>query len=118
MKARIPTDKKYSKRDIRNIQQYSIKVAEERAKEETRKITERSFKLMFYVLHESHGWGTQRLLKLLNSLNDFMEEHKDDEVLWDRIDKELIDNLEIPFGRENYEERERIINNIKKECNL
>lgn len=115
MKAIIPTDRRYSKKDIAKIQQYSIQVAEERAKKETRAITERSFKLMFYVLHESHGWGTQRLSKLLDSLNAFMDEHKDDEVLWDRIDKELIDSLKIPFEREDYEEREQVFNNIKKE---
>ena len=76
-------------------------------KEEDFKITQRTFKLMFAILHFDFGFGHKRLSRILDAVTKMKQERDEDEVFWYHIDKVLIDHLGLLFDREDYEEMDK-----------
>lgn len=94
MKARLPPGTHLSsterKRLIENLEQ-----------------KRRWYKLVLIALHNEFGFGPERMEKMIDSLNRLSDERKTDEVFWEHADHLLIDEMNIPFDREDYEEVDR-----------
>lgn len=96
MKARIPLPKEqlsYAKNLSKN---YAVKEFERQKND----LIRRCFKLFDVVLHEEFGFGLSRLSRLHNCINEKVDEMKDDEIFWEHIDKELIDQVGMPYPRD------------------
>jgi hypothetical protein len=63
----------------------------------------RWYKLVLIALHNDFGFGPERMEKMIDSLNRFSDQQKTDEVFWEHVDHLLINELGLPFDRENYE---------------
>ena len=90
MKARIPGDRRLSKAEKSAIRDY-INTYEQDA-------TRRLLKLVCVALHQTFGFGPQRLRRTLDAANAHIDQR--DEILWYHIDKLLIDQQGLEFERE------------------
>lgn len=68
----------------------------------------RFFKIVCVILNIHFGFGKVRLNRFGLAFIEEMEKEYDNEILWDKIDRILIDELKLDLPREDYEERERI----------
>ena len=68
-------------------------------------ITRRIIKIMCIALNEEFGFGAERLSRLVKSINNTTEEWHDNPVFWTDVDRRL-EQIGIPFEKENYEELE------------
>ena len=66
----------------------------------------RIYKLLCVALHEQYGFGRVRCMRLIERISKVAAEHDHDEVYWTHVDM-VMDQLGIPFAKENYEEMER-----------
>lgn len=100
MKARIPMQ-------FTNKQKAAIRegVAAELRKQGQDNIR-RVFKLLCASLHEEYGFGKIRCMRIIDRINKTAAEHEQDEVYWHHIDT-LMEQLGIPFQREDYEKVDR-----------
>lgn len=57
---------------------------------------------MCLALHEEFGWGHERLLRLIGTINALAEEHETDEVYWTHVDR-VMDQLGMAFAKEDYD---------------
>ena len=96
MKARLPLNNKLKRRVREEVEQHYNSVGEGHSR--------RTFKLLFVVLHQQFGFGTNRIKKIMEKVTDLSHERKQDEVFWSHIDRLLIDHLKLPLERENYDE--------------
>ena len=100
MRARIPTQlTKKQKTAIRE----NVAIELKRQGQDT---TRRMFKLLCAVLNEEYGFGRSRLMVVIDSIRSLAEEHDHDEVFWHHIDT-LMDQIGVPFEKENYDEVDR-----------
>ena len=67
----------------------------------------RWMKLLCTALHTRYGFGVERLNGVISEISRLSDEQKSDPVFWAHVDKLLIDQLKIPFDRENYDEVDR-----------
>lgn len=67
--------------------------------------TRRIFKLLCATLHKKRGYGKGRCMETIDDIRTLAAEHEHDEVFWTHIDM-LMDQLGLPFEKENYEEME------------
>ncbi len=95
MKARLPLNNKLKKRVREEVEQYYNNVGEEHSR--------RTFKLLFVILHQHFGFGTNRILKIMEKVADLSHERNQDEVFWAHIDRLLIEHLKLPLDREDYD---------------
>lgn len=65
----------------------------------------RALKIVCVSLNEGFGYGAQRLSKLVDAVNKTTKEQDDNPVFWTMIDRRL-EQIGIPFERENYDELE------------
>ena len=90
MRARISGERRLSKAEKAAIRDY-IDTYE-------RDATRRLLKLVCVALHQTFGFGPQRLRRALDAANAHIDQR--DEILWYHIDKLLIDQLGLEFERE------------------
>lgn len=95
MRARLPLNNKTKKRVREEVEQYYNSVGEGHSR--------RTFKLLFVILHQHFGFGTNRIKKIMEKVSDLSLERKQDEVFWSHIDRLLIDYLKLPLDREDYD---------------
>lgn len=58
------------------------------------------FKLMCVALHERYGFGSQRLGAVIDRISTLSDEHRQDEMFWRHVDRVVIEELGMPFDRE------------------
>lgn len=56
-------------------------------------------KLLIYTLHNVYGYGIKRIQRLVEELNNGVDEMHSNPVFWGRIDKDVIDNLGFDYPR-------------------
>lgn len=95
MRARLPLNCKTKKRVREEVDNYYNSVGEGHSR--------RTFKLLFVILHQHFGFGTNRIKKIMEHVAEINHERKQDEVFWAHIDKLLIDHLKLPLDREDYD---------------
>jgi hypothetical protein len=66
----------------------------------------RLFKIVCVVLHK-HGYGTNRLNKIIGEIGELAAQAENDEIFWEHTDKLLIDQMKINFEKENYKEMDK-----------
>ena len=102
MNARIKLQHKISQKQKADIREYCANELREQQKEHTR----RSIKLFCVALHQTFGFGKDRIAKVLEAINDLSAERDKDEVFWTHIDK-LLGQIGMTFQPEDYEEMDR-----------
>lgn len=98
MKARIPPQRKLNRQTLGAVDDYM--------RQKTHNELTRFLKIVNVVLNRRFGFGTVRLNRFNSLLNEEMAKHQGDPALWVTVDKIVIDELKLPFSREDYEERE------------
>lgn len=78
----------------------------------------RFLKVNCMILHDDFGFGQQRLAKFIELISKVMGENKGNEIFWDKVDEIVIDNLRLPFEREDYEEREQAMKENARKRNI
>ena len=110
MKARIPPQRRLSRRTLGVIDDYTRK--------EIHDGLTRFLKIVVFVLNRHFGLGNKggdgRLSKFMKLVFKTLEEHDGDPALWVNLDKVVIDELKLPFRREDYEEREEAMEQCKR----
>lgn len=106
MKARIPPQRKVNRQTLDAIDEYM--------RQKTHNELTRFLKIVVVVLNRFFGFGNKRLSKFIRLLNEEMAKHQGDPALWVTVDKIVIDELKLPFSREDYEEREEAMEISKR----
>lgn len=106
MKARIPPQNRLSRETLKQCTEYANRLQDANNK--------RIFKLVCHVLHTDFGFGTARLIRLINIVDGFIRENEGNEVFWEQVDRDM-KRLNMNFGDEEYED---IIGNWKKKNGL
>lgn len=106
MKARIPPQRKLNRQTLGAVDDYM--------RQKTHSELTRFLKIVIVVLNRYFGFGTKRLNRFSSLLNAEMAKHQGDPALWVTVDKIVIDELKLPFAREDYEEREEAMEQCKK----
>lgn len=96
MKARVPAVSRLSNKQKACIREAA---AMELQKQEEHRMR-RMFKLMCISLHETYGFGHDRLYNVISSMDRLATEHDRDEVFWDHVDRVVIDELKMEFEKE------------------
>ena len=97
MKARIPVSDELKKAVREEVE----KQYREREAEQFR----RFLKLTGAALHgKRFGFGHDRIADFYGMITELSERRDQDEIFWKHIDDLMIDQLKLPFERENYEE--------------
>lgn len=110
MKARIPPQRKVNRQTLDAVDDYMRK--------EIHDSLTRFLKIIVFVLNRHFGLGNKggdgRLSKFMKLVFKTLEEHDGDPALWVNLDKVVIDELKLPFSREDYEEREEAMELSKR----
>ena len=106
MKARIPPQRKVNRQTLDAVDEYM--------RQKTHNELTRFLKIVVVVLNRFFGFGNKRLSKFIRLLNEEMAKHQGDPALWVTVDKIVIDELKLPFSREDYEEREEAMELSKR----
>jgi hypothetical protein len=84
-------------------------VAKERVAEWLKKneehIVRRKLKIVCIALNDEFGFGAKRLAKLIFAINRISKEWDDNPCYWTMVDRRL-EQMGLPFEKENYEELE------------
>lgn len=102
MNARIKLQHKISNKQKADIREYCANEMREQQKEHTR----RSIKIFCVALHQTFGFGKDRLAKVLSEIDKLSKQRDDDEIFWNHIDR-LLEQIGFNFQPENYEEMDR-----------
>ena len=68
-------------------------------------IVRRKLKIVCIALNDEFGFGGKRLARLISAINKTSKEWDDNPVFWTQVDKRL-EQMGIPFEKENYDELE------------
>ena len=85
MRARLVVNKEYEERIKEKVKEHYDRAGEGHSR--------RTFKLLFVILHQYYGFGTNRLKNVMEKVSELSHERKHDEVFWAHIDRLLIDRL-------------------------
>ncbi len=105
MKARIPPNNRMTSVAKSAVDRYIY--------EKTHDELMRFLKIVNVVLNRHFGFGKTRLNRFNSELNGEMAKHQGDPALWVTIDRILIDEIGLPFEREDYTAREDAMQSIK-----
>lgn len=75
--------------------------------EEASELMRRCFKIICVSLNEKYGFGKIRLINLFDDFKLVSEKRNKDEVFWKHIDDICIEQIKIPFERENYDDLDK-----------
>jgi hypothetical protein len=96
MKAHIPAAARLTRREKQIVHEYDSSIQNENFL--------RYVKLSIVALHSAFGFGHDRAADFLGTISRLAEEAEKDEIFWKHVDDVVIDELGLPFDRENYEE--------------
>lgn len=102
MNARIKLQHKISQKQKADIREYCANEMREQQKEHTR----RSIKIFCVALHQTFGFGRDRIAKVLTEIDELSKQRDNDEIFWTHIDR-LLEQIGFNFQPENYEEMDR-----------
>lgn len=102
MNARIKLQHKISNKQKADIREYCANEMREQQKDHTR----RSIKIFCVALHQTYGFGKDRIAKALQKMDELSKELDKDEVFWNHVDR-LLEQIGLTFQPENYEEMDR-----------
>ncbi len=102
MNARIKLQHKISNKQKADIREYCAQEMREQQKEHTR----RSIKIFCVALHQTFGFGRDRIAKALQKIHELSKQRDGDEIFWTHIDR-LLEQMGLTFQPENYEEMDR-----------
>ena len=100
MKARTPPSAKLSRKQINLIEKMSHELAEEALKRGQKNLMRRWFKLMCVALHNTYGFSTGRLAVVIQEIDKLSTQAEKDEIFWEHVDRVVIDELKMPFDKE------------------
>ena len=110
MKARIPPQNKLSRQTLDAVDEYM------RQKMHNDRI--RFLKIVVFVLNRHFKLGNKggdgKLSKFMKLVLKTLKKYDGDPALWVNLDKVVIDELKLPFRREDYEEREEAMELSKR----
>ncbi|QAT49301.1 hypothetical protein EQM14_05635 [Caproiciproducens sp. NJN-50] len=95
MKAHIPAAAYLTRRQKQIVREYDSNTQNENFT--------RYIKLSAVVLHTKFGFGHDRVADFLGAISAAAEAAEKDEIFWKHIDDAVIDEMKMPFDRENYE---------------
>lgn len=94
MNCHIPAKHAVSRKEAKVLNEYL-----DGQKEQTMR---RIFKIMCVALHdEQFGFGHNRMAKLIAKISEISAEAEHDEIYWNHIDQVVIDELKLPFDKED-----------------
>ena len=96
MRAHIPLTGKMKKDALAEIK---IEVAKERDKV-TQQIVRQTLKLVLVELYDEFSFGSVRLNRVMKGVQDLTTKANEDEIFWEHIDRQLIDQLGLEFERD------------------
>lgn len=73
---------------------------------QTKDLSRRLFKLFCIALNQEYGFGKDRLLKVIKTVNDLSSYRETDEVFWSHVD-ERVKQLGLQFQTEDYQQMDR-----------
>lgn len=91
MKARIPPIKRLNKHEKLKL----AEVADKYVRARQGRIVHRVMKGFCYVLNREFGFGHDRLERLIDEVENLVNEHEVDELFWEHLDKVIIDELRL-----------------------
>lgn len=68
-------------------------------------------KLLIYTLHNVYGYGIKQIQRLVEELNNGVDEMHSNPIFWDKVDADVIDNLGFDYPRCDYEHMEKVFYN-------
>lgn len=107
MKVRIKSIDALSTKHKKELDEYIKKRGMEIYNEESSGLMRRCYKTFAVTLNQQFGFGKARITKLFDSISDISKERDKDEVFWRHIDDIVINQIKIPFERENYEDLDK-----------
>lgn len=96
MRAHIPLSGKMKKDALAEIK---LQVVRERDKV-TEQIVRRTLKLVLVELYDEFSFGNLRLNRVMKGVQNLTAEANEDEIFWEHIDRQLIDQLGLEFERD------------------
>ncbi len=99
MKAHIPAAARLTRREKQIVREYDSSIQNENFL--------RYVKLSIVALHSAFGFGHDRAADFLGTISRLAEEAEKNEIFWKHVDDVVIDELGLPFDRENYEEADK-----------
>ena len=110
MKARIPPQRRLNRQTLGAVDDYI------RQKMHNERI--RFLKIVVFVLNRHFKLGNKggdgKLSKFMKLVLKTLKKYDGDPALWVNLDKVVIDELKLPFSREDYEEREEAMEQSKR----
>lgn len=104
MNARLSLNSKFSKNQLKQMTEF----VNDKLRNEQATYTRRILKIACIALNDTAGFGKQRLVDFLNKVTTLSDEHINDEIFWTHADARVIDQIGIPFQREDYERIEKL----------
>ncbi len=99
MKAHIPAAARLTHRQKQIVREYDASITNENFR--------RYMKLSLIALREKFGFGHDRAANFLGAISSAAEDAERDEIFWKHVDDVVIDELKLPFDREDYEKVDR-----------
>lgn len=106
MKVRLNPLINMSTKEKKELNEYMAQRAKKIYDEEATGLVRRCYKTFAVVLHQKHGFGRNRLLKVMEELADISKLRDIDDVFWKHLDDIIINEIKLDFEREDYKELE------------
>lgn len=107
MKVRINPYSYLSNKQQKEVNEYIKERAMQIYDEEATGLIRRCYKTFAVALHKKYKFGKSRLLQLMDELSDISKLRDIDDVFWKHLDDIIINEIKLPFGREEYEDLEK-----------
>lgn len=91
MKSRIPPTSRLSKHEKLKL----AEVADQYVRARQGRIVHRVMKGFCYVLNREFKFGHDRLTKLIDEVENLVNEHEVDEIFWEHLDRVVIEELKL-----------------------
>lgn len=65
-------------------------------------------KLLIYTLHTEFGFGEKRLKQMFDAVTAQVENMRDDPIFWNRVDRDVIENLHFDYPECDCEFMEKV----------
>lgn len=100
MRARVPVQ--YTAEQRKQIKKM---IAEEYDKHREKEFADgirRNYKMIAYALNRKYGFGKGRIGELLLEIQELAEESRTNPDFWRHLDKVVVDEIGLEFGKEQY----------------
>ena len=91
MNSRIPPNRQFSKK----VKHKLAEAADEYVRGRQARIIQRVMKAFCYVLNRKYKFGHDKLLNVMNEVDNLVDQHEQDEAFWEHLDHVVIDELKL-----------------------